>query len=200
MSSCACLKEIWNDFLFHHESNPYGLQFSEWTTIWWQWLHSIPKHKSPASDHTGILCGMSQNNPYVWFLAGTFGDSVVRNCSIPYGKSILFPIITSVFSYALDPHLKTEEDLTNAVREDIDMVENLALRINEVEVTQFRRLRILSKPFNDTIGDVKSISVSDGYWAFLKPLKPRNYTIYFKGKNIDFYNEVTYHICVTPHN
>jgi len=190
------LNGILDDFLFHHELRPYNIEFSEWTTIWWRWLHSIPKAKSPASDHTGDLCDTSQNNPHAWFLAGTFGDSAVRNCTIPRGKAVLFPIITSVFSFDLDPHLKTEEDLTNAVRKDIDTVEDLALRINEVDITQFNRLRVLSKPFHDLIDDMRTISVSDGYWAFLKPLNSGDYTFYFRGKNIDFYNEVTYHVSI----
>lgn len=168
--------------------------------MWWKWLHSIPRDKSPATDRTGSLCGTSQKNPHVWFLAGTFGDSAVRNCTIPYGKAVLFPIITSVFSFALDPQLKTEVDLTNAVREDIDTVEKLALRINGSKITEFNRLRIMSQPFDDIIDGVRTISVSDGYWAFLKPLKGEHYTIYFEGKNIDFYNEVTYHISIISHN
>lgn len=195
-SRCAYLKEIFDDYLFRNELNPYNTKFSEWTAIWWQWLHSIPKDRNPASDPTGKLWSTSQNNPYVWFLAGTFGDSVVRNCSIPYGKAILFPIITSVFSFVLDPHLKTVEELTNAVRKDIDTVENLVLRINEVNITQFHQLRVLSDPFHDIIDNEKSVSVSDGYWAFLKPLKSGNYTIYFRGKNIDFLNEVKYNITI----
>jgi hypothetical protein len=189
-----------DDFLFGNNLDPYNRHFSDWTTVWWKWLHSIPKEKSPATDRTGSLSGTFQNNPHVWFLAGTLGNSALRNCTIPYGKAVLFPIITSVFSFALDPHLKTEEDLTNAVREDIDTVEKLALRINEVKITNFSRLRVLSQPFDDVIDDMRTISVSDGYWAFLKPLKAGSYTIYFEGKNIDFYNEVTYHISIISHN
>jgi hypothetical protein len=34
----------------------------------------------------------------------------------------------------LNPNLKTEEDLTNALREDVDTVEKLALIINEVNI------------------------------------------------------------------
>lgn len=181
---------------FDRHSKPFNIPVPEWTCIWWQWLHSVPKNMNPASDSTGQFCCQSQNYSDVWFLAGTLGDSVMRKCIIPYGKAILFPIITCIFSFVLDPHLKTEEQLKNAVQRDIDTVENLSLRIDKVKFHELNRFRVVSDPFDDIIDGVKTRSVSDGYWIFLKPLKIGNHTIYFRGKNIDFFNEVKYSISI----
>src|ERR1044071_7257083 len=100
-----------NPYLFHNDSCPLNISMKEWTSIWWKWLNSIPRDQSPATDISGRFCTISQNLQDVWFLAGTFGGSSTRDCSIPFGRLILFPIIASIFSFETDPHLKTEEDL-----------------------------------------------------------------------------------------
>ena len=71
----------------------------ELSAAWWQWLLAIPTAESPTVDSTGENCGVNQEGP-VWFLAGTTGGSAVRNCIIPAGKAILFPIITAEWSRA----------------------------------------------------------------------------------------------------
>ena len=184
--------------MFDSDSMPFNIPLPEWTSIWWKWLHSFPAKTSPASDSTGLFGRISQNYSCVWFLAGTLGDSVIRNCTIPQGKAILFPIITSIFSFALDPYIKTEEQLKNAVRRDLNTVEYIYLTIDGINFKGLNRFRVLSDPFDDIIDGVPTKSVSDGYWIFLKPPKIGDHTICFKGKNIDFFNEVKYYISITP--
>jgi hypothetical protein len=85
--------------VFDSDSKPFNIPLTEWTSIWWKWLHSMPGDRSPASDTRGQFCSTSQHNPHVWFLAGTFGGSAVRYSTIPYGKTVLFPVITAVFYF-----------------------------------------------------------------------------------------------------
>ena len=186
-------------FLFDCSSKPFDIPISEWTAIWWKWLHSLPRDRNPALDSTGRFCATSQDNPNVWFLAGTFGGTAVRNVSIPYGRAILFPILTSVFSFILDPHLKTEQELISSVEEDIDSVEHLSLTIDGIAFREFSDFRVRSKPFEDIIDGIKTKMVSDGYWAFMKPLKSGFHKIHFMGKNINFFNEVMYNISIMPY-
>lgn len=183
--------------IFEPNSSPFNLHISEWTAIWWKWLHSIPRDTSPASDATGQFFNTAQSNPKVCFLAGTFGGCATRNCTIEYGKALFFPIITSIFSFILDPHLKTEQDLIREVTGDIDSVERLDLTVDEKPFLNLNQLRVRSEPFDDTIDGVKTKTVSDGYWAFLKPPKIGKHTIHFMGKNVDFFNEVTYHLVIS---
>lgn len=185
--------------LYEANSKPFNIPLPEWTSIWWKWLHSIPANSSPASDSTGQFCSKAQNYSHVWFLAGTLGTLghiAIRKCTIPHGKAIFFPIITSIFSFALDRYLKTEEQLKKAVRKDIDTVERLSLIIDEINFKELNRFRVISEPFDDIIEGVRTRSISDGYWVFLKPPKIGDHTIYFMGKNIDFFNEVKYSISI----
>ena len=134
--------------------------------MWWRWLHSFPKHLSPALDSTGELCSISQINSKVWFLAGTFGGSATRTCTIPHGKAILFPIITSAFSFAVDPHLKTEDELIRSAIKDIDTVKRLSLKVDNYDFENFAHFRVRSEPFDDIIYGQPTRAVSDGYWIF----------------------------------
>lgn len=77
-------------------SRPYGLTYGEWSARWWQWIESIPKATNPNLDTTGADCAQGQTGP-VWFLAGDFGGTVVRHCTIPTGVSVLFPVIDNGF-------------------------------------------------------------------------------------------------------
>jgi hypothetical protein len=194
---CSCPKlEIIDDLVFQPDSDPFNLRFPEWTALWWKWILSIPRESSPALDLTGEFCSKFQYNENVWLLAGTFGGSAIRNCTIPHGKAILFPVITSEFSYSQDPYLKSEEQLTRAVTKDIDTVDLLTVVIDKVTFVGINKLRIRSEPFNYDIDGVDTTIVSDGYWIFLKPQKIGNHIIYFAGRNFDFFNEVTYHVSI----
>ena len=74
---------------------------------------SIPQDKNPTADVTGENCDEGQSGP-VWFLAGTFGGLNERNCEIPAGKSILFPVINGECSYAEYPDLRTKQNYETA--------------------------------------------------------------------------------------
>src|SRR5690348_14298996 len=67
-------------------SKPSGLTYGDWTVKWWKWIFGIPKDTSPAIDTNGKNCAQGQNDPHVWFLAGTNGGSAERTCVIPLGK------------------------------------------------------------------------------------------------------------------
>ena len=186
--------------LYLPDDKPFNIEFSLWTAMWWRWLHSFPKHSSPALDSTGELCSIPQVNSNVWFLAGTLGGSATRTCSIPRGKAILFPIITSAFSFAVDPHLISEDELIRSTIEDIDTVKKLSLTVDDHEFKDFAQFRVRSEPFDDIIFGQPTRAVSDGYGSFLKALIAGKHKIHFLGENVDFFNEVTYCIYIKEDN
>jgi hypothetical protein len=108
----------------------------------------------------------------------------------------LFPIITSVFSFVEDPDLKTEQELLNAARNDIDTVKQLNIIVDDITYGQLDQFRVSSGPLEDIIDGVRTKFVADGFWIFLKPPGKGGHTIYFIGENIDFFNETTYHISI----
>src|SRR5215469_11567017 len=81
-----------NLLVFSLDCDPYDLTYAEWTSMWWQWVLSIPVENNPVNDMTGTNCGINQNGP-VWFLAGTLGGLVDRCCTIQSEKAILLPIL-----------------------------------------------------------------------------------------------------------
>jgi hypothetical protein len=175
---------------FSADSKPYGLTYGEWTVKWWQWLASIPVDKSPAADDTGIHAAVNQTDPWVWFLAGTLGGrSVNRKCVIPAETSVLFPVINYEINPVERPDLKTDPDLIRHVVEDQDDILNLNCTIDSQTVPAYR---IRSDPviFTITIHENNPFDIpsgtttkatSDGYWVFLKRLKPGEHNLYFAG-------------------
>jgi len=79
-------------FIAQPETHPLGLTYQQWSAKWWQWAWHIPFDSNPIFDTTGASCGIDQSGP-VWFLAGTSGFSAERDCTVPAGKMIFFPIV-----------------------------------------------------------------------------------------------------------
>ncbi len=52
---------------------------------------------NPLVDQTGENCDVYQQGD-VWNLAGTLGGNAERDCTIPAGKQILYPIINTFCS------------------------------------------------------------------------------------------------------
>lgn len=77
-------------------SMPYGKSYGEWGDAWWQWSFAIPADINPVTDTTGGFAAMGQSGP-VWFLAGTYGGTVVRTVTVPAGKALFVPIYNSVW-------------------------------------------------------------------------------------------------------
>src|SRR5262249_55520548 len=77
-------------------SNPFGITYGEWSAAWWQWLLAIPAPVNPNLDLTGANCGQGQSGQ-VWFLAGNFGGTSTRTCTMPAGRALLVPILNAVF-------------------------------------------------------------------------------------------------------
>jgi hypothetical protein len=79
-------------FIAPPETLPGGLSYQQWSAKWWQWAWSIPFSTNPILDTTGADCGVDQSGP-VWYLAGTAGFNAERDCTLPAGKMIFFPIV-----------------------------------------------------------------------------------------------------------
>jgi hypothetical protein len=66
--------------------------YQELAAARWNWALQFPAATNPVEDPTGESCHLGQQGP-VWFLAGTFGGTVTRTCTIPEGKFLFFPIV-----------------------------------------------------------------------------------------------------------
>jgi hypothetical protein len=72
----------------------------------------------------------------VVFFTGTFGNSVTRDCTVPYRKAILFPILNSECSFAEFPELKTLEELRMCAKTFQDQVTQLQASIDGVDIPE----------------------------------------------------------------
>jgi hypothetical protein len=195
------------------------------TAKWWQWAVSIPATSNPilsdsTSDPTGSLCGVNQAG-IVWFLGGTIGGKVTRNCNIPFGKAILFPVINAEWSVAEAnanegncPYStnvisgSSKAALQACAKAAMDTVTTTQASIDGVSIQDlYNNYRVQSPLFNfnavqDNIFAIPSGStkaVSDGWWVLLSPLSKGQHTIVFYGNapSLSFDTGVTYNILIT---
>jgi hypothetical protein len=187
----------------------HGASYGEWSARWWQWILSIPAAVNPNLDTTGDNCAEGQEFSDVWFLAGTFGDQPVkRDCTIPSGKSLFFPII-NIISFKPWGY-ETLLDLRRSAASFIDDVSVLKVTIDNKAVQKLFDFRVQSPSFTviapakalippgqlQVPGDTDPI-VSDGYWLLLSPLSAGQHDIYITAEtNSGFVLNVTYNLFV----
>ena len=166
----------------------FGATYGEWSARWWQWLLSIPAAINPNLDATGANCdqGQKNNEDDVWFLAGTFGGSATRTCTIPAGKPIFFPLINTAVFKPVDG--ETLLDLRRQASAFINSVSVLECTIDGVALSNLFAFRVHSPSFSIDLppgglvqGNATATVVSDGYWLLLSPLPPGPHTIHFRG-------------------
>jgi hypothetical protein len=177
-----------NANLLKRNSNPKGKPWEKWVELWWKWCYSKPLHTNPVSDKTGKFCCRNQVYAQTWFLAGTFGGEAHRNCRIPNKRSIFFPIVNDIISFAEYPQLRTEDELLKYAMDDLDTTTILNASIDGVELQSLYDYRVRSKLFEIEIplsnqGEriIKTKAVTDGYWLFLKPLSLGEHILIFRG-------------------
>jgi hypothetical protein len=175
----------YEELIYPRSFNPLGVSWELWTSKWWKWLLSYPRSANPAFDSNGELFQMTLNHPIVWFLVGTIGGKAERHYKLDRGKPVLFPIINYIVSFADEPLLHTEKDLTEKARIDIDDIAKPFVSINNWNIRDIGQYRVQSPVFDLTLPEDNLVvekacttrAVSDGYWLFLRPPGPGNYVI-----------------------
>lgn len=106
---------------------------------WMRWISALPWSEGPLRDDTGERCAMGQEGP-VWYLVGTSGGPAERECDIPAGKQLVFPLVNQwcVFFPELYP---TAASIADALPGRIDMFDanydytcDLTLRVDGEDV------------------------------------------------------------------
>jgi hypothetical protein len=182
-----------------------GKTYGQWAAAWWQWVYSIPIDQNPVTDPTGAFSQVGQNGP-VFFLAGNFGGSTVRECTVPAGKGLFFPLLNqSWVQFPGDPPY-TIDELRAIIAPSVDNP-ILSCEIDGKAVRHPQDYREQSAVFSVTVpaGNLLGLTpgtyapcVDDGYYLMLEPLEAGRHTIHFAAQNHDgaFSLDVTYHIQV----
>ena len=179
----------------------FGKSYNELASEWTNWLVAEPITTNPAFDPDGGFCDRNQKGK-VWFLASTFGGVVDRTCKVPAGKAIFFSLGGVFISFSPefpemgDPCLELATDLEKVrcdVNKDIPLAPGISFEvvIDGVPVEDLFAFRAQSQPGGFTLrvpdpslltdsgfssGD-RSPAVADGYFLFLKPLRPGEHTL-----------------------
>lgn len=203
----------------------FGKSYHEWSAEWWKWQLRLPASDHPAFDTTGEKCGLGQSGK-VWFLTGAFTTEVEENpfntidreCEIPTGVAVFFPIINVECSTdADDPFKLILDDNGNEVLDEdgdscaakfingkVAVVKDLSVVIDGVTVKNLEKYRfespvydvVFEDPDDNILGidcevvDCNNIkSKSDGYWIMIPPLSIGEHTIQFTGSFRDPVND-----------
>jgi hypothetical protein len=195
-----------------HATNPkvYGKTYGEWAAEWWKWAASFPADMNPIGDETGELCDMGQSGP-VWFLAGTFGATdVERDCTIPPGKAIFYPIVNAAWVDAPGDEVFSDDEvrwIVSALIGDtwcqlsstLDTFDTPNLGEVAAPVTALGRPivraqspkdsvylpedNIFDDPENDVDipGGLNNRLIAEGHWVMLPPLTPGDHVLKLHG-------------------
>ena len=188
-------------------SLPAGQSYGRWAAQWFQWAYGIPSAVSPFADMTGEHCAQRQVGN-IWFLVGSSDPVVTRDCKIPAGKSLFFPLIGygyGAFLNDLPINTRTEEYVRAAgsctvpaqitVRIDGFNVPNPTQYFTGASGSQSPIFNVQLPVDNilglhdntpNVAGDgleadelVMSPSAEQGYYLFVRPLSPGAHTIHW---------------------
>jgi len=185
---------------------------SNLTAQWWQFIGSIPTAVNPGLDATGADCVVGQRGP-VWFLAGWFGSgAATRNCSIPAGEWLFFPVVNyvNVNTPSCGTGNQSAAELRAQSAPVIDGATNLSVQVDGRQVERLPRVKsevfAISFPADNIFGlaclpaGTYSPAVDDGFYVLLEPLKVGKHTLHIHGEipSISFVLDVTYNLTVIP--
>ena len=201
-----------------------GQDYGRWAADWWEWGLGTPGATNPLVDPTGANCGARQVETDVWFLAGFLGDPggpVVRECTVPEGRFLFFPLINSAAAAFLNdpPEQRTEEFIREVARcqfgvelflevdgEEVEEDEDLQELFTGESGNQSPLFNVQLPPGNlfgfteDSLPELLfSPTAEEGYYAMLEPLEPGEHTIHWVASGCgdpDFTQDITYHLTV----
>lgn len=188
----------------------FGKTYGEWEAAWWQWTMRIPRRANPVTDTTGEHCAEGQSGD-VWFLAGNYGGVTHRECTVPSGKSIYFPVVNQVWVQMLTDPPMTIADMRDYTRTAMSGAV-ISASIDGHPVADLNRYYEETPVFSATFGPsntwhvsarqcaqegsgnfVCPESVDSGYALFLSPLSPGDHTIHFEARTAGGFSlDVTY--------
>jgi hypothetical protein len=154
-----------------------GVSQAEYAERWWQWATRLPDGVRAYQDPSGAQCGMNQSGP-VWFLAGTEGTMrVSRQCDVPSGHFIFFPVITMIVHAGPGRPIDCKTAQAH-VRDNNDHLAEASVMLDGRVIQQVDLHRIRSARCFDAYTNAQYLehheayvpAAIDGYWNMLGPL------------------------------
>jgi hypothetical protein len=193
------------------QGRAHGMTYGEWSAAWWQWALSLPVDKNPFFDEGGDCTNGSngQRGP-VWFLTGVLNESgtAVRDCVVPAGKALFFPVINVECSTLEDVPFHGEDEAELRACATGFAFGEVSAKIDGVPIQDLDRHLVESPLFEFTLPEENVLgidpgtgqSVSNGYYLLLAPLSVGEHVVEFGGTYTDFgfSLHITYNLTVAP--
>jgi hypothetical protein len=178
---------------FSRNQTPLGRSWENWVELWWQWYFSHSKESILVNDSKSEFSDKNKLHESVRFLFGNFDSKVEKDFDIPKDTAIFFPIISDIISFATYPQLKTVSDLNAYSKAEIDRTKIISAKIDGNEIPNLNSYRVHSNLFHIGIIDkskkdlkTETLAVSDGFWLFIKPLRPGKHKLEYSVEILEF--------------
>ncbi len=194
------------------QSSPHGKTYSAWAADWWKWALETEASENPLIDLTGENCGVNQSDS-VWFLAGSLVGPVTRECTVPSGRPLFFPLINAFYGAFLNDPPATR--IPEFIRAQVTCIEDAVFPLVEIDgVAVANPEQYLEKsvifhvqlPENNIFGvganvipDLRlSPSADEGFYLVVPPLTPGDHTIKWQASSADCGSSqnITYNLTV----
>ncbi|TMR00131.1 signal protein [Actinomadura soli] len=156
-------------------------------TQWWKWAASTPRGRNPVEDETGTHCAAGQGE-FIWNLAGTFGGSVKRRCTMP-SQTLVVPVVNLLGS-------QSDCAAFMAAARGRWTVDGVAQPVQRWEGSPITVDSVAGNPVTGTAGQTKGYAC--GFWGFIAQggLAPGKHKISIRGSSGDFHTSVDYDLTV----
>jgi hypothetical protein len=157
-------------------------------STWWTWATSAPEGSNPVSDTTGEHCTHDQPAD-VWLVAGSFGETLTRRCTMPAGVPVAGPAVNLVSDSEADC-AAFMPDATGEVRLD-----GAQLPLRESDAVAITFSAVAGNPVTSEGGEFDGYAC--GLWFATSGLTPGEHVLEIRGSSSDFAVSVTYELTVT---
>lgn len=198
------------DPLIHQDDEATVAAYQYFAEGWTRWALEQPWSTGPVVDTDGSSCALEQSGR-TWYLAGTTGGAVERECTIPRNQKLFFPLINR-WATASDDEIipgDPENDLDAWIAfvneyfaqgraqtceltlriDGKDLLPDLETMDEELytEVLDAFDLTFGKDNFTTPFGGAPGHRTGwvAGHWAFLRPLPPGDHTLELGGRRCD---------------
>lgn len=156
---------------------------------WWNWAVAEPEASNPVADTSGAFCDRNQPDD-IWFLAGTFGGEVERECKVPAGRSIVAPLVNRIGEEAdCAEFMRTAQG-----RAELD---GKRLEPRRIEAERVTVRGSAGNPVTRTDGTVKATAC--GLWVTIRAPKPGTHELAIRGSSGTFSTAADYTVEVASY-
>jgi hypothetical protein len=157
-------------------------------SAWWTWAASAPDLDNPVSDTTGEDCRNNQPEG-VWLLAGSFGETVNRQCTVPAGVPLAGPAVNLVAPTAAD----CADFMRNA--EGKVTVDDAPVTLQKADPVSITYRAVDGNPVTVDGGEFESFAC--GLWFSVPDLESGEHAVVIEGSGDGFALSVTYDLTVS---